>query len=49
MMGLGLYVRCFPLYLSCHHLQSEHVEVEGMVMTEVDGMNMVEEHNHPIF
>jgi hypothetical protein len=49
MMGLGLYVRCFSLYLICHHLQSEQVEVEGMDMTEVDGMNMVEKHDHPIF
>jgi hypothetical protein len=44
---LELYVRCFLLYLRSHHLQSEHVEVEGMDMPDVDGINMVEEHDHP--
>jgi hypothetical protein len=32
--------------MSCHHLQSEHVEVEGMDMSEVEIMNMVEEQDH---
>jgi hypothetical protein len=34
-MELELYVRCFLLHPSCHHLQSEQVEVEGMDMPEV--------------
>jgi hypothetical protein len=38
----------FPLHSSCHHLQSEHVEVEDMDMAEVVGTNKVEEHNHPM-
>jgi hypothetical protein len=45
-MNLELYVRCFPLQPSCHHLQSEQIEVEGMDMTEVEGTNKVEEHDH---
>jgi hypothetical protein len=44
---LELYGRCFLLHPSCHHLQSEHVEMEGMDIPEVEGMNMVEKHNHP--
>jgi hypothetical protein len=32
--------------MSCHHLWSEHVEVEGMHMPEVEGMYMVEEQDH---
>jgi hypothetical protein len=40
--------RCFPLHPSCHHLQSEQVEVEGMDKTEVEGMNVVEEYDHPM-
>jgi hypothetical protein len=44
---LELYGRCCPLHLNCHHLQSEQVEVEGMNMSEVDGMNIVEEQDHP--
>jgi hypothetical protein len=43
-----LYERCFPLHPSCHHLQSEQVEVEGMDKTEVEGMNVVEEYDHPM-
>jgi hypothetical protein len=43
---LKLYERCFLLHLSYHHLQSEHVEVEDMDMTEVEGTNMVEEHDY---
>jgi hypothetical protein len=54
-MEIELYVRCCPLYPSCHHLQSEQTEVEDMDMSEVEGMdmsevqciNMVEEQNHP--
>jgi hypothetical protein len=38
-----LYERYSPRHPSCHHLQSEHVEVEGMDMSEVEGMYMVEE------
>jgi hypothetical protein len=34
--------------MSCHHLQSEHVEVEDMHMTEVKGTNKVEEHDYPM-
>jgi hypothetical protein len=45
---LELYGRCSPLHPSCHHLQSEQVEVEGMDMLEVDSMNMVEEQDHPM-
>jgi hypothetical protein len=44
---LELYGRCCPRHLSCHHLQSEQVEAEGTDMSEVEGMNMVEEQNHP--
>jgi hypothetical protein len=57
-MELELYDRYFPLHLSCHHLQSEQVEVEGTDMVEEhdhptnhrlgkEGMKMVEEHYHP--
>jgi hypothetical protein len=41
-------VRCFSLHLSCHHLQSEHIEVDGMNMSEMEDMNMMEEHDHPM-
>jgi hypothetical protein len=44
---LELYGRCFLLHLSCNHLQSEYVEVEGMDMLGVEGMNMVKELNLP--
>jgi hypothetical protein len=47
-MDLELYVRCFPLHSSCHHLKSEHVDVEGMDIPEVEDTNMVEEHDHPM-
>jgi hypothetical protein len=36
----------FLRHLSCHHLRSEQVEVEGMDMPEVEGMDMVEEQDH---
>jgi hypothetical protein len=39
---LELYERYSPHHPSYHHLQSEHVEVEGMDMPEVEGMHMVE-------
>jgi hypothetical protein len=42
-----LHERYSPHHPSCHHIQSEHVEVEVMDMLEVDGMDMVEEQNHP--
>jgi hypothetical protein len=45
---LELYVKCFLFHPSCHHLQSEQVEVEGMNMPEVEGMNMVKEQDHPM-
>jgi hypothetical protein len=35
-----LYERYSPHHLSCHHLRTEQVEVEGM--------DMVEEQNHPM-
>jgi hypothetical protein len=44
--GLELYGRYFLLHLSCHHLQSEQVEVEDMDMLKVEGVNMVKEHDH---
>jgi hypothetical protein len=47
-MELELYERCCPLHLSCHHLWSEQVETEGTDISEVEGMNMVEEQNHPM-
>jgi hypothetical protein len=43
-----LYERYSPRHLSCHHLRSEHVEVEGMDMPKVKGMDMVEEQYHPM-
>jgi hypothetical protein len=46
-MELEMYERCFPLHPSCHHLQSEQDEVEGMDMTEVVGTNKVEEYDYP--
>jgi hypothetical protein len=46
-MKLELYGRCYPLHSSCHHLQSEQIEVEDMDMSEVEGMNMVKEQDHP--
>jgi hypothetical protein len=36
-----------PRHLSCYQLQSEQIEVEGMYMLEVKGMDMVEEQDHP--
>jgi hypothetical protein len=47
-MELELYGRCYPHHLSCHHLRSEQVKAEGTDMSEVKGMNMVEEQNHPM-
>jgi hypothetical protein len=44
---LELYERCCPHHPSCHHLWSEQVEVEGTDISEVEGMNMVEEQDHP--
>jgi hypothetical protein len=44
---LELYERCFSFHPSCHHLQSELVDVEDMDMLEVEGLNMVKEHDHP--
>jgi hypothetical protein len=44
---LELYEMCFLLHPSCHHLQSEHIEVEDMDMLKVEGMNMVEKQDHP--
>jgi hypothetical protein len=41
---LELYERYSPCHPSCHHLWSEHIEVEDMDMLEVEGMNMVDEH-----
>jgi hypothetical protein len=43
---LELYEIYSPRHLSCHQLRSEQVEVEGMDIPEVDGMNMVEEQDH---
>jgi hypothetical protein len=37
-----LYERYSPHHPSCHHLRSEHVEVEGM------DINMVKEQDHPM-
>jgi hypothetical protein len=42
-MELELYGRCFSLHLSCHQL-----EVEDIDMLEVEGTNMVQEHNYPM-
>jgi hypothetical protein len=42
-----LYERYSPRHPSCYHLRIEQVEVEGMDMSEVEGMNMVEEQDHP--
>jgi hypothetical protein len=44
---LELHERYSPHHPSCHHIQNEHVEVEVMDMLEVDGMDMVEEQDHP--
>jgi hypothetical protein len=46
-MELELYGRCCPCHPSYHHLWSEHVEVEGTDILEVEGINMVEKQNHP--
>jgi hypothetical protein len=46
-MELELYGRCCPRHPSYHHLRSEQVEAEGMDMSEMEDMNMVEEHDHP--
>jgi hypothetical protein len=43
-----LFGRCFPLHLSGHHLQSEYVEVDGMNMSEVEGINMLDVDEHPL-
>jgi hypothetical protein len=45
---LELYEIYSPRHSSCHQLRSEQVEVEGMDIPEVDGMNMVEEQDHPM-
>jgi hypothetical protein len=42
-----LYERYSPHHPSCHHLRSEQVEVEGMDISEVEGMDMVDEQDHP--
>jgi hypothetical protein len=44
---LELYERYSSRHLSCHHLQSEQVEVEGMDMSKVEGIDMVEEQDYP--
>jgi hypothetical protein len=44
---LELYESYFPRHPSCHRLQREHVEVEGMDIPEVESMDMVEEQDHP--
>jgi hypothetical protein len=36
-----------PIHPSCHHLQSKHVEVDGMNMLEVEGIDMVEKQDQP--
>jgi hypothetical protein len=41
---LELYGRCFSLYLSYHHLQSEHVEVEDMDTPEVEEQDHLMNH-----
>jgi hypothetical protein len=43
-----LYEIYSPRHPSCHQLRSEQVEVEGMDIPEGDGMNMVEEQDHPM-
>jgi hypothetical protein len=48
LIELELYGRCYLCHPSCHHLQSEQVEAEGTDMSEVEGMNMVEEQDHPM-
>jgi hypothetical protein len=45
---LELFGRCFPLYTSVHCLQCELIEVEGMDIPDVEGMNMLEEHERPL-
>jgi hypothetical protein len=42
-----LYESYYLHHSSCHHLWSEQVEVDGMDIPEVEGMNMVEEQDHP--
>jgi hypothetical protein len=42
-----LYEKYSPCHPSCHHLRSEQVEVEGMDMSKVKDMDMVEEQDHP--
>jgi hypothetical protein len=42
-----LYERYSPYHPSCHHLRTEQVEVEGMDMSDVEGIDMVEEQDHP--
>jgi hypothetical protein len=44
---LELYERYFPRHLSCHPLQSEQVEVEGMYIPEVEDIDMIEEQDYP--
>jgi hypothetical protein len=45
---LELYEMYSPRHLSCHHLQSEQVEVEGMDIPKVEGIDMIEEQNYPM-
>jgi hypothetical protein len=46
-MEIELYERYSPRHSSCHHLRSEQVEVEGMNMPKVEGIDMIEEQDHP--
>jgi hypothetical protein len=41
-----LYERYSPHHPSCHHLRSEQVEVDGVDMPEVEGMDMIEKQDH---
>jgi hypothetical protein len=45
---LEWYEMCFPLHQSCHHFQSEQVEVKDMDIPEVDDTNMLDDHDHLI-
>jgi hypothetical protein len=42
-----LYERYSPRHPNCHHLRSEQIEVEGMNISKVEGMDMVEEQDYP--
>jgi hypothetical protein len=42
-----LHERYSPRHPSCHHLRSEQVEMEGIYISKVEVMDMVEEQNHP--